>query len=126
MWWLIAVAVGVLLSLIVTIFSLSLPRFKIMQSLVDRLNLVTRENLSGMMVIRSFNMQPFEEKRFDKANQELTSTTLFVSRVMATMFPSMMVIMNALSLAIIWVGAHQVAQSKMLAGVLRRCWIPNW
>jgi ATP-binding cassette, subfamily B, multidrug efflux pump len=116
MWWLIAVAVGVLLSLIVTIFSLSLPKFKIMQSLVDRLNLVTRENLSGMMVIRSFNMQPFEEQRFDKANQDLTSTTLFVSRVMATMFPSMMVIMNALSLAIIWVGAHQVAQSKMLVG----------
>jgi ATP-binding cassette, subfamily B, multidrug efflux pump len=116
MWWLIAVAVGTLIGLIITIFSLSLPRFKKIQALIDRLNLVVRENLSGMMVIRSFNMQPFEEKRFDQANVDLTNTNLFVSRVMATMFPSMMVIMNALSLAIIWVGAHQVAAAKMQVG----------
>jgi ATP-binding cassette, subfamily B, multidrug efflux pump len=116
MWWLIAVAVGTLIGLIITIFSLSLPRFKKIQALIDRLNLVVRENLSGMMVIRAFNMQSFEEKRFDQANQDLTSTNLFVSRVMATMFPSMMVIMNALSLAIIWVGAHQVAAAKMQVG----------
>jgi ATP-binding cassette subfamily B protein len=116
MWWIIAVAVGMLLSLVVIVFSLSLPKFKRIQSLVDRLNLVTREDLSGIMVIRAFNMQPFEAKRFDKANQDLTDTTLFVSRVMASMFPSMTVIMNGLTLAIIWVGAHQVAEAHMQVG----------
>ena len=105
MWWIIAVAVAMLLGLVAIVFSLSLPKFKIMQKLVDRLNLVIRENLSGMMVIRAFNMQPFEEKRFDTANQDLTGTNLFVNRVMATMFPTMMLIMNGLSLLIIWVGA---------------------
>lgn len=116
MWWLIALAVIVLLGMIVTIFSISLPRFKIIQSLIDRLNLVTRENLSGMMVIRAFNMQKFEENRFDKANVDLTSTNLFVNRVMVVMMPGMMLIMNGLTLAIIWVGAHQVAQSTMQVG----------
>jgi ATP-binding cassette, subfamily B, multidrug efflux pump len=116
MWWIIAVGVAMLLSLVVIVFSLSLPKFKLMQSLVDRLNLVTRENLSGMMVIRAFNMQPFEVNRFDKANQDLTGTTLFVSRVMAAMFPIMMLIMNGLSVLILWIGAHQVAESRMLVG----------
>ncbi len=116
MWWLIAVAVAMLLGLIVIIFSLSLPKFKIMQKLIDRLNLVTRENLSGMMVIRSFNMQGFEENRFDKANKDLTATNLFVSRVMVSMFPSMTVIMNGLSLLILWIGAHQVAEAHMQVG----------
>ncbi len=74
MWWIIALAVVVLLGLILTVFAIALPKFKIIQKLIDRLNLVTRENLSGMMVIRAFNMQPFEEKRFDKANQDLTGT----------------------------------------------------
>ncbi len=116
MWWIIAVAVLMLLSLVLIVFSLSLPRFKKIQSLVDRLNLVTRESLSGMMVIRAFNMQGFEEQRFDRANQDLTGTMLFVSRMMATMFPVMMLIMNGLSLLIIWVGSHQVAQSQMQVG----------
>jgi len=116
MWWIIAVAVAVLLSLIVVVFSLSLPKFKIMQSLIDRLNLVMRENLSGMMVIRAFNTQQIELNRFDKANVNLTDVNLFVSRVMATMFPAMMLIMNGLSILIIWVGAHQVAQATMQVG----------
>ncbi len=116
MWWLIALAVIVLLGLIVMVFSISLPKFKIMQSLIDRLNLVMRENLSGMMVIRAFNMQDFELNRFDKANNNLASTSLFVNRVMVIMFPVMMLIMNGLSLGIIWVGAHQVAQSSMQVG----------
>ena len=116
MWWLIAVAVAMLLSMIVIIFSLSLPKFKKMQTLVDRLNLVTRDSLAGMMVIRAFNMQPFEAKRFDGANKDLTSTTLFVTRVMTMMFPTMMLIMNGLTLAILWVGAHQVAEAKMQVG----------
>jgi len=116
MWWIIALAVVVLLGLILTIFSISLPKFKSIQGLIDRLNLVTRENLAGMMVIRAFNMQSFEEKRFDKANIDLTKTMLFVNRLMVIMMPVMMLIMNGLSVGIIWVGAHQVANSQMQVG----------
>ncbi len=116
MWWLIAVTVGVLLSLIVVVFSIALPKFKRIQKLVDRLNLVARENLTGMMVIRAFNMQGFEEKRFDKANTDLTAITLFINRVMVVMMPLMMFIMSSLMLAIIWVGAHQVAAAAMQVG----------
>jgi ATP-binding cassette subfamily B multidrug efflux pump len=116
MWWIIALAVIALLGLILVVFSISLPKFRIMQSLIDRLNLVTRENLSGMMVIRAFNKQDFEEQRFDQANLDLTRTSLFISRVMVTMFPVMMLIMNGLTLLIIWVGSHQVAQSAMQVG----------
>lgn len=116
MWWIIALAVVVLLGLVLTVFSIALPKFKAMQQLVDRLNLVVRENLSGMLVIRAFNKQRFEEARFDEANQDLTQTTLFVNRVMVVMMPVMMLIMNGLSLTIIWVGAHQVAASTMQVG----------
>ncbi len=116
MWWIIALAVIVLLGLILTVFSIALPKFKIIQNLIDRLNLVTRENLSGMMVIRAFNMQDFEEKRFDKANNDVTSTLLFINRIMVVMMPVMMMVMNGLVLLIIWVGAHQVADSNMQVG----------
>jgi ATP-binding cassette subfamily B protein len=116
MWWIIAVAVGALLCLILIVFVVALPKFKIIQSLIDRLNLVTRENLSGMMVIRAFNKQQSEEKRFDKANRDLTDTSLFVARVMVTMMPFMMLLMNGLTLAIIWVGSHQVAEASMQVG----------
>jgi ATP-binding cassette subfamily B protein len=116
MWWIIAVAVVTLLGLIVVVFSIALPKFKIIQSLIDRLNLVMRENLSGMMVIRAFNMQGFEEQRFDKANKDLTSTSLFINRIIVIMMPLMMLVMNGLSLLIIWIGAHQVAQSTMQVG----------
>jgi ATP-binding cassette subfamily B multidrug efflux pump len=116
MWWIIAVAVITLLGLILIVFSISLPKFRIMQSLIDRLNLVIRENLSGMMVIRAFNKEDYEEERFDKANRDLTDTSLFVARVMVTMMPVMMIVMNGLSLGIIWVGAHQVAASNMQVG----------
>jgi ATP-binding cassette subfamily B protein len=116
MWWIIALGVIVILGMILAVFAISLPKFKAIQGLIDRLNLVTRENLSGMMVIRAFNMQDFEENRFDKANIDLTSTNLFVNRVMVVMFPFMMTIMNGVSLLIIWVGAHQVAQSHMQVG----------
>jgi ATP-binding cassette, subfamily B, multidrug efflux pump len=114
--WLIGVAVLVLISLIILVFSIALPRFKLIQKLVDRLNLVSRENLSGMMVIRAFNMQGFEEQRFDKANQDLTSITLFINRLMVVMMPLMMLIMNVLMLSIIWFGAHQVADANMQVG----------
>jgi ATP-binding cassette subfamily B protein len=116
MWWIIAVAVVTLVVLIVVVYQLAVPKFRIMQSLIDRLNLVTRENLSGMMVIRAFNRQDFEEDRFDKANLDLTRTSLFVNRVMVIMMPVMMLLMNGLSMLIIWVGAHQVAQSSMQVG----------
>ncbi|MCJ7658508.1 MAG: ABC transporter ATP-binding protein/permease, partial [Anaerolineales bacterium] len=116
MWWIIAVAVVALLSLILIVFSISLPKFQIMQKLIDRLNLVTRENLSGMMVIRAFNKQEDEEKRFDTANRDLTSTSLFIARVMVTLMPVIMLLMNGLSILIIWVGAHQVAESTMQVG----------
>jgi ATP-binding cassette subfamily B multidrug efflux pump len=116
MWWIIALAVVVLLGLILTVFSISLPKFKIMQSLIDRLNLVTRENLSGMMVIRAFNKQQDEESRFDKANRDLADTSLFIARVMVIMMPLMMLLMNGLSVGIIWVGAHQVAAANIQVG----------
>jgi ATP-binding cassette subfamily B multidrug efflux pump len=116
MWWLIALAVSTLIILIIVVFMVAVPKFKIMQDLIDRLNLVTRENLSGMMVIRAFNKQDDELVRFDKANRDLTDTGLFVARVMVMMMPLMMLIMNGLSLAIIWVGARQVAESAMQVG----------
>lgn len=116
MWWIIALAVIVLLGLVLTVFSIALPKFKAMQQLIDRLNLVVRENLSGMLVIRAFNKQRSEEARFNRANQDLTQTTLFVNRVMVVMMPVMMLIMNGLSLIIIWVGAHQVAAATMQVG----------
>jgi len=116
MWWIIALAVVVLIGLVLTVFTIALPKFKSIQRLIDRLNLVTRENLSGMMVIRAFNMQEFEENRFDKANVDLTSVNLFVNRVMVVMMPVMMLVMNGLTVLIIWVGAHEVAQSQMQVG----------
>jgi ATP-binding cassette subfamily B protein len=116
MWWIIALAVAELLTVIAVLFFVSLPKFRTVQSLIDRLNLVMRENLSGMMVVRAFNTQAFEEQRFDKANQNLTGTMLFVSRAMSLMMPMMMLIMNGLTLLIIWVGAHQVADSAMRVG----------
>jgi ATP-binding cassette, subfamily B, multidrug efflux pump len=116
MWWIIALAVIVLLGIILTVFVIALPKFTIVQSLIDRLNLVTRENLSGMMVIRAFNMQKFEETRFDKANTDLTKNSLFINRVMVIVMPFMMLIMSGVSLLIIWVGAHQVAESTIQVG----------
>jgi ATP-binding cassette subfamily B multidrug efflux pump len=116
MWWLLAVAVAALLSLIAIVFAIALPKFRIMQSLIDKLNLVTRENLSGMMVVRAFNKQEDEAARFDRANRDLTDTSLFVARVMVTMMPVMMLVMNGLMLAIIWVGAHEVANATMQVG----------
>jgi ATP-binding cassette subfamily B protein len=116
MWWIIAVAVAALLSLILTVFTISLPKFRIIQDLIDRLNLVTREQLSGMMVIRAFNKQDDEEVRFNKANRDLTDNSLFVARVMVTMMSVMMLLMNGLSVGIIWVGAHQVAEATIQVG----------
>ena len=87
-----------------------------MQQLVDRLNLVSREELSGMMVVRAFANQDFMQKRFDKANRDLTSNTLFVNRAMTIMLPFMMLVMNGVSLLIVWFGGHQIAESNMQVG----------
>jgi ATP-binding cassette subfamily B protein len=116
MWWLIAVAVLALITLIVVVMVIALPKFRIIQSLTDRINLVAREHLAGMLVIRAFNMQPFEERRFDKANLELTGVSLFINRLMVVMMPLMMLIMNVLSIAIVWVGARQIAEANMQVG----------
>ncbi len=116
MWWIIALAVAVLLIIIATVFNIAVPKFKLLQRLMDKLNLVSRESLSGMLVIRAFNMQTHEEKRFDEVNKDLTGTMLFVNRVMVVMMPVMLLIMNGLSILIIWVGAKQVAASTMQIG----------
>ncbi|MDP4108717.1 MAG: ABC transporter ATP-binding protein [Bacillota bacterium] len=116
MTWIIFVAVVTLLIIIFVLFSLALPRFKSIQNLIDRMNTVVRENLEGMPVIRAFNTQKFEENRFDKANRDLTDTTLYVNRLMAVMMPSMMLIMNLVTVLIIWVGSNQVSAFKMDVG----------
>lgn len=114
--WIIALAVVLLLVLIVTVIIIALPKFKAIQKLIDKLNLVARENLSGIMVIRAFNTERFEEKRFDKANSDVTKNSLFVNRVMVVMMPVMTLIMNGVSLLIVWVGAHEIEQSSMQVG----------
>ena len=116
MWWTITLAVVVLLGLIVTVFSIAVPKFKIIQRLIDRLNLVARENLAGMMVVRAFNRQKREEQRFDRANLDLTATSLFINRVFVIVMPFMMLLMNSVMMLILWVGAHQVAQASMQVG----------
>ncbi len=114
--WIIAVAVLVVIGLVLVIFALSVPRFKRVQKLVDKLNLVTRESLTGMMVIRAFNTQKREEERFDEVNRDLTKTNLFVNRIMVFMMPAMMLIMNGVQLLIIWIGAGQVDMGSIQVG----------
>jgi ATP-binding cassette subfamily B multidrug efflux pump len=114
--WLIVVAVLMLVSLIIIVMTIAMPKFRIIQKLTDRVNLVARENLSGMMVIRAFNMQAFEKERFDKANSDLTAVSLFINRTMVVMMPLMMFIMNLLMLGVIWFGAKQVADANMQVG----------
>ncbi len=116
MWWTIALAVLVLLGMIALIFTITLPRFRLIQDLVDRLNRIARENLAGMMVVRAFNRQKYEEERFDRANRDLAQTSLFVNRVSIIMMPGMMLLMNGLTVLIIWIGSHQVAQATLQIG----------
>lgn len=116
MGWIIAVSVLTLLCLIGVIFIIAMPKFTMMQKLVDRMNLVARENLSGIMVIRAFDNEEFEKGRYDTANKNLANTQLFVNRLMVVMMPAMMLIMNLTSLTIVWIGAHQIADSAMQIG----------
>ncbi len=114
--WIIALASIVLIGMIVIILIIAMPKFKIIQKLVDRLNLVSRENLSGLMVVRAFGNQDYEKERFDDANKELTKTSLFINRVMVFLMPSMIFIMNGVTVLIVWVSAHQIADSAMQVG----------
>ena len=114
--WIIGVAIVAILFVVATLFIIAMPRFKKLQQLIDKLNLVAREILTGLPVIRAFNTEKKEEKRFDKANMDLTKTNLFVNRAMSFMMPTLMLIMNGISLLIVWVGAHGIDNGTMQVG----------
>lgn len=114
--WIVGVGVIAILILVTVLFTIVMPKFKKLQKLVDRVNLVMRESLSGMLVIRAFNTENFEKNKFDKANKDLTRTNLFVSRVMTMMMPTMNLIMNGIILLIVWVGANEINEATIQVG----------
>ncbi len=116
--WVIALAVVLIMGLVTVLFTIALPKFKKVQQLIDKLNLVAREIISGVPVIRAFGNEKHEEERFDKANVDLTKTNLFVNRLMSVMMPTMMFIMNGVSVLIIWVGSSKVDAGSMQVGTL--------
>lgn len=116
MGWVIVVAVAGILVVLGVLMAIALPKFKIMQDLVDRVNLVSREILTGILVIRAFGREKFEEERFDKANKDLTKTSLFVNRVMTFMMPVLMFIMYAVTILIEWVAAHRIDSGELQVG----------
>lgn len=119
MTWIMGLAVGVLLSVIAAVFAIAIPKFRVLQKLVDRLNLVTREILVGLRVIRAFNRGPMEEQKFDVANIELTKVNLFVNRVMVILQPVMILILNVTMIAVVWFGAHLIdAGGLQIGGML--------
>lgn len=114
--WIIALGVVLILIVVGVLFFVVMPKFKIVQKQVDRLNLVTREILTGLPVIRAFSTEKYEEDRFDKANSDLTGTNLFVNRAMTFMMPLMMLIMNCITILIVWVGGHNIDGGAMQVG----------
>jgi len=116
--WIIALGVLAMVCTIILVFIIAMPKFKIVQSLVDRLNLIVRENLDGMLVIRAFNTQKFEEKRFNKANVNITKTNLFINIITSSMMPIMMLILNLITLTVFWFGAKQVSALNLNIGDL--------
>ncbi len=114
--WIIALAVVLIFLLVAVLFAVVMPKFRILQNLVDRLNLVSREILTGLSVIRAFGTEKHEEERFDDANKDLTRANLFVNRAMTFMMPTMMLIMNAISVLIVWVGGHSIDEGTMQVG----------
>ena len=118
MGWIIALAILVILGYVLVLMSVTMPKFKLMQKLVDNINLVSREILTGLSVIRAFGREEKEEERFDAANRDLTKTMLFTNRVMTFMMPGMMMIMNVLSVGIVWVGAHKINEGTMQVGAM--------
>ena len=118
MGWIIVLAIIVIISYVMLLVSITMPKFKQMQKLVDNINLVSREILTGLSVIRAFGREDKEEERFDTANRELTGTTLFTNRVMTFMMPGMMMIMNVLTVGIVWFGAHRINEGTMQVGAM--------
>ncbi|RGY80654.1 ABC transporter ATP-binding protein [Dorea sp. AM58-8] len=118
MGWVIALAIIVILGYVMVLVSAAMPKFKLMQKLVDNINLVSREILTGLSVIRAFGREKKEEERFDDANRSLTRTTLFTNRIMTFMMPGMMLIMNVLTVSIVWVGAHRIDSGDMQVGAM--------
>lgn len=116
--WVIALAIGLIILIVLILLAFAMPKFKLVQKLVDKLNLVSREILTGIPVIRAFSAERHEEKRFDIANQELAKTNLFCNRVMGIMMPTMMFIMNGVAILIIWVGAKQIDLGALQVGTL--------
>ncbi|KFX57002.1 ABC transporter ATP-binding protein [Clostridium botulinum] len=116
--WVIGVAILSILSLVSVLFAIAMPKFKKLQKLVDKINLVAREILTGIPVIRAFSTEKHEEERFDKANKELTDVNLFVNKIMACMMPAMMFIMNGITVLIVWVGASKIENATMQVGDL--------
>ena len=116
--WIIILAVAVIFVLIMVLMRVALPKFQIMQTLIDRVNLVSREILTGLPVIRAFDRQPYEEKRFDEASTKLMKTQLFTNRVMTFMMPLMMLIMNGVSVLIVWVGGSYIDNGTIQTGDL--------
>ena len=114
--WIIGLALAAIITVVSVLFGLAIPKFKIVQKLVDKLNLVTRESLTGMLVIRAFSNQKIEEKKFDETNALLRKTNTFVNRVTSTMMPLMMLIMNIVTVLVVWVGAHQIDGGNMQVG----------
>ena len=114
--WIIVLDVVLLLCLIVFLMNIAMPKFKIMQTLVDKLNLVSREILTGVMPVRAFSRETFEEERFDKASKELMGTQLFTNRAMVAMMPFMTLIMNGTSLLIVWFGGKAMDAGNMQVG----------
>lgn len=116
MGWIIGVAVGIILALVTVLMTVAMPKFKKMQTLVDRMNLVSREILTGIPVIRAFSREKHEEERFAKANKDLMSTQLFTSRVMTIMMPAMMLVMNGITVLIVWIGAKGIDLGNLQVG----------
>lgn len=116
MWWVIALAVAAIMVIVVTLMVITMPKFKLMQKLVDRINLVSREILTGIPVIRAFKREDREEERFDEANVALTKTTLFTNRVMTFMMPIMTVLMNLVSVLIVWVASGHINDGNLQVG----------
>jgi ATP-binding cassette subfamily B protein len=114
--WVVALAVGIIVALVIVLMSVAMPKFTVLQKLIDRVNLVAREILTGLPVIRAFSREKHEEERFDEANIKLTKTNLFVNRVMAIMMPAMMFIMNGVSVLIVWVGSKEIDNGNMQVG----------
>jgi hypothetical protein len=118
MGWIIVLAIIVIIGYVLLLMSSAMPKFKLMQKLVDRINLVSREILTGLSVIRAFGREDTEEERFDAANKDLTKTTLFTNRVMTFMMPGMMMIMNVLTVGIVWFGAKKIDAGSMQVGAM--------